>query len=91
MILSDFNLSTSSLNGELVIWATDQTAPRPINELLYHHTQLILTNTKSAPVLTLDQFRTRVQTLPPQTQFFLVSVDYPLFGYRLDGGRLIFG
>lgn len=91
MILTDFNLSTGTLNGNLTLWATDRHAVISITQLTYHNTELIISHQDAHEILTLDQFRARIAALDGQTKFFLNSATYPLFGYRLDGNRLILG
>ncbi|HIW72315.1 MAG TPA: hypothetical protein H9875_06760 [Candidatus Levilactobacillus faecigallinarum] len=91
MRLIDFNRSTSDLDAQLLLYLEDQPNNHPVTDLRVTDQRLELWHTAGRP-LTLNQFRARVQQVPPTTSLFIPGTPpQRLYGYRLVPHQILFG
>ena len=91
MRLIDFNLSTIDLHPALRLYWEHDGQKVPVVDLQTKTHQLHLITGPGRP-LTLDQLRTRVQQVDPQTSLFIAQESpQRLYGYRLVPHQILFG
>ncbi|PTM24345.1 hypothetical protein DA798_01810 [Lactobacillus sp. PFC-70] len=91
MRLIDFHRSTQDLDPQLRLFWETPSSNRPITDLRVVENRLECLSTSGRP-LTLDQFRARVQQVPPTASLFTPGPPpQRLYGYRLITHQILLG